>query len=1009
MLRQVLCPLLFVAFMALNFVQPLYSQQLNAGVMGTGLFQEIDQSGPEVLHGVFVVLKDRVDVGEQQVLTLRAGLSQEQRTIALLSALQTKAASTQPVLLDFIRGSGQAGPASVQQFWAVNAIYIQAKKGLIAALSQRPEVVWIERDEILEHSDAPVFEGPAMPVPNGREPGLDAIKAPALWALGYTGYGRKVLVVDSGQDPDHPALRNQFAYHNAPIGQVYLSTALPDFCDPHGTGVASAAVGMDAVTRDTLGAAFNAQWMGAPFSNLRNVETDEFCVYKGSVRDVVSALQWALNPDGQISTVNDIPDVINNSYGRTITNTAECSQVWPDLFRSLDAAGIAVVFSAGNNGPDPGSVGLQASISISDVVPFSVGAVGASNNIAGFSSRGPSQCTNLLNTALDVKPEVVAPGSGVRVASPGRVQYTTTSGTSFSAPYVSGALLLLKEAFPYLPGRELARALYNTAVDLGLTGEDNSYGNGLIDVFAAYQYLVGRGNQPIVPVRAKLDVQQLNTTSRLLNCGGSIFLETSFRNGGTEVLRSFDIVVRREFSQTPLFTTKWTGSLAPGETGKILLPEFSGSFGTYVLEVELRNPNGNQDERALNNQFKRRVTVSPQPLLPQISPVLSATCAGSRALITAKYEGDGTLRWYGQSDSGTAIAEGPQLYTGPLNRDTVFYAELRFNQKIGKADNSGGGSELSTSSTGGLVFSALANFTLKSVLVFAEVTGPRNIRLKRPDGSIQQRLINVPKIGANRLNLGFTIDPGENYVLDISVGRELYINTAGSSFPYLIPGVLRIDRSENANPQVYSFFYDWEIEYNNPCGRLPVRIATAPGPNAPKAAFTGPAMAVPLNTSGIAQVAFQNTSTAATQYLWNFGDGNSSNAANPTHQYTKAGKYVVSLSANASSGCSDVAIGQVEITPITSLRIPGLEEHRLRVFPNPLLEKVFVQLNLERPETVEVHLVDLLGRRLTAWDLGKGSDFNRELDLSGRPAGTYLLMVTGSTFQTTRKIVIQPY
>ncbi|MEY4134939.1 MAG: hypothetical protein RL386_1289, partial [Bacteroidota bacterium] len=752
-----------------------------------------------------------------------------------------------------------------------------------------------------------------------------------------------------------------------------------------------------------------AQWMGAPFSNLRNIDTDEFCVYKGSVRDVVSALQWALNPDGEIATVSDIPDVVNNSYGRTISNTAECSQVWPDLFRSLDAAGIAIVFSAGNNGPDPGSVGLQASISISDVVPFSVGAVNASNNIAGFSSRGPSQCVNLLNSALDVKPEVVAPGSSVRVASPGRVQYSTTSGTSFSAPYVSGALLLLKEAFPYLPGRELARALYNTAVDLGIQGEDNSYGNGLIDVFAAYQYLLGRGNQPFVPVRPKLDVQQLNTATRLLNCGGNVFLETSFRNGGTEVLRSFDIIVRRESSQTTLLTTKWTGSLAPGEIGKILLPEFVSAFGTYTVEVELRNPNGNQDERTLNNQFKRRVIVSPQPLLPQINPVLSPTCSGSRALITAKYEGDGTLRWYGQPDGGTAIAEGAQLHTGPLGRDTIFYAELRFNQKTGKADNSGGGSELSTSSTGGLVFSALASFTLKSVLVFAEVTGPRNIRLKRPDGSIQQRLINVPKIGANRLNLGFTIEPGENYVLDISVGRELYINTSGSSFPYLIPGVLRIDRSENPNPQVYSFFYDWEIEYNYPCGRLPVRIATAATANAPKAAFTGPAMAVPLNTGGVAQVAFQNTSTAATQYLWNFGDGNASSAASPAHQYTKAGKYVVSLSASAGSGCSDVAIGQVEITPITSLKAPGLEEQRLRIFPNPLQEKVFIQLNLERPEVVEVHLVDLLGRRLMFWDLGKGSDFDRELDLSGRPAGAYFLMIAGSTFQSARKIIIQPH
>ena len=391
--------------------RPVVAQQLYGGIMGADLYREIEASAPGDFHEVFIVMKDRVDVEAYQTLGLRAGMSESQRTIGLLQELQSKAAKVQGPLLEVIRGSKEVDAASIQEFWAINAVYIKAQKSLIALLSQRPDVAWIEKNEILEHSDAPVFESPAMPIPNGREPGLDAIRAPALWALGYTGYGRKVLIVDSGQDPDHPALRNQFAYHNAPLGQVYLSTAVPDFCDSHGTGVASAAVGMDAVTRDTLGVAFNAQWMGGPFSNLRNIETDEFCVYKGSVRDVVSVLQWALNPDGQISTVNDIPDVINNSYGRTITNTAECSQVWPDLFRSLDAAGIAIVFSAGNNGPDPGSVGLQASVSISDVVPFSVGAITSSSSIANFSSRGPSQCTNLVNPALDIKPEVVAPGS----------------------------------------------------------------------------------------------------------------------------------------------------------------------------------------------------------------------------------------------------------------------------------------------------------------------------------------------------------------------------------------------------------------------------------------------------------------------------------------------------------------------------------------------------------------------------------------------------------------------
>jgi PKD repeat protein len=50
------------------------------------------------------------------------------------------------------------------------------------------------------------------------------------------------------------------------------------------------------------------------------------------------------------------------------------------------------------------------------------------------------------------------------------------------------------------------------------------------------------------------------------------------------------------------------------------------------------------------------------------------------------------------------------------------------------------------------------------------------------------------------------------------------------------------------------------------------------------------------------KITFTNTSKNATEYLWDFGDGNSSNTENPTHTYLKSGSYNVLLTAkNASS------------------------------------------------------------------------------------------------------------
>src|SRR5690606_22491680 len=138
------------------------------------------------------------------------------------------------------------------------------------------------------------------------------------------------------------------------------------------------------------------------------------------------------------------------------------------------------------------------------VSSFSVGNVSQSAPfaIAGSSSRGPSQCGG--EGSLLIKPEVSAPGINVR-SSYLNGSYAQLTGTSMSAPHVSGAVLLLKEAFPFLSGDIILMALYLTAFDLGEPGEDNDYGMGLIDVLAAYNYLIDEGYTPVPPVTNQTD------------------------------------------------------------------------------------------------------------------------------------------------------------------------------------------------------------------------------------------------------------------------------------------------------------------------------------------------------------------------------------------------------------------------------------------------------------------------------------------------------------------------
>lgn len=56
-----------------------------------------------------------------------------------------------------------------------------------------------------------------------------------------------------------------------------------------------------------------------------------------------------------------------------------------------------------------------------------------------------------------------------------------------ASPHVAGALALLRSANPAFTCSDLKEILLNTAVDYGVQGEDNIYGNGLIDLWAAFQ------------------------------------------------------------------------------------------------------------------------------------------------------------------------------------------------------------------------------------------------------------------------------------------------------------------------------------------------------------------------------------------------------------------------------------------------------------------------------------------------------------------------------------------
>jgi hypothetical protein len=102
---------------------------------------------------------------------------------------------------------------------------------------------------------------------------------------------------------------------------------------------------------------------------------------------------------------------------------------------------------------------------------------------------------------------VTAPGENILapVATAGNGWYYAPSGTSMAAPLVSGSLLLLQGAWPILrTNGTAANLLLATATDLGTTGVDSTYGNGLVNLTTAFNphgtLTVTQANGRAVPV-----------------------------------------------------------------------------------------------------------------------------------------------------------------------------------------------------------------------------------------------------------------------------------------------------------------------------------------------------------------------------------------------------------------------------------------------------------------------------------------------------------------------------
>ncbi len=557
----------------------------NSGNISPFLFQKMQQLQPNETITVDVYFSNQFNFSQFQQQALTNNWSQSERISQLNKQLKQIAGTSQLAIEEIIatqKSQLQDNSEVVSKYYIINTMVIDATPALLEILSNRSEIAEIEWHDryTLKYNGVVAKEASNQRAVAGHEPGLEAIKAPFMWNLGYTGLGTKLYTVDTGVWTIHPAISRQWRGNFLPETHNWkpFDSEIPaDKSDAHGTHVTGTVLGLDTATNDTIGVAFNASYMAS----------DPIVEDAADIKplfNILGAFEFALNPDGDDNTSDDVPHVICNSWGIGDSVLLDlCTATFVEgLYQALDAAGIAVEFSAGNEGPGPGTVSLPQFVTLDSLTIFTVGALDANtpeNTIADFSSRGPTPCD--VSADLKIKPEVSAPGVNIR-SSVQQDQYALYSGTSMAGPHVAGAVLLLKEAFPYLSGRDILNALYQSATDLGAVGEDNTYGNGIINLEAAYNFLA-TNNTPVPPNTSPFDIAVESIITPAYACAQIVTAKAVIVNYGTTPVSGATLQVKLNFINAGTFD--WNGTLNPGERDTVDLPQLGASIGRNELIV----------------------------------------------------------------------------------------------------------------------------------------------------------------------------------------------------------------------------------------------------------------------------------------------------------------------------------------------------------------------------------------------------------------------------------------
>lgn len=353
--------------------------------------------------------------GEYIVVLKKPGLTLQEQMQALKSFISDKESSLGVKTLD-------------QYDQALFGFAVSASDEQIRALALDERVDYIEVNKTLKFNASQQNPTWGLDRVDSRSSAKDS-----LYNYNYTGSGVHAYIIDSGIRTSHQDFGGRVASTTNFVSGG-ISSGAPEDCIGHGSHVAG-----------IVGGALYGVAKGVTLHNVRIAECNQSLL----LNDLIAALNWVIGNAQR-------PAVVNFSIG----TRNGISQALNDAVAAVTNSGITMVVSAGNLNAN---ACLYSPSSVSSALV--VGATDDNNVRAGFSNFG--SCVDLFAPGDDI----LSVGNG----SDASVQ--VMSGTSMSAPFVTGAVALLLQQYGNISPATVESYIRGNATRNLLGGLDSSTAN----------------------------------------------------------------------------------------------------------------------------------------------------------------------------------------------------------------------------------------------------------------------------------------------------------------------------------------------------------------------------------------------------------------------------------------------------------------------------------------------------------------------------------------------------